>query len=287
MEQKIKTIGDRFYYMTPVSETDRPILGMVVGDEKTLMIDAGNSENHAHLFLEELAKRQVKSPDIVALTHWHWDHIFGLPTLANSISISSIETKKAMEELIPLSWSDEAIDERVRQGTEIEFCANAIKKEFVDHRNITIALPTITFEQRLEIDLGGITCILEKVGGDHAEDSVIIYIKEEKILFLGDCIYPDIFSKQINYTMKRTLKLIEDLESFDAETYIYSHGNAVSKQEFNQEVNLLKTIAKYTEHYKGDQGKIKQAYEKQENRELTEDELETISFFVNGYEMSM
>ena len=35
--------------MTPVSETDRPILGMVV-EKKTLMIDAGNSEEHAQLF---------------------------------------------------------------------------------------------------------------------------------------------------------------------------------------------------------------------------------------------
>ena len=27
-------IGNSFWYMTPVSETDRPILGMVVGQEK-------------------------------------------------------------------------------------------------------------------------------------------------------------------------------------------------------------------------------------------------------------
>ncbi|MEC2715045.1 MBL fold metallo-hydrolase, partial [Bacillus cereus] len=45
--QQIKKIGNSFWYMTPVSETDRPILGMVVGQEKTLMIDAGNSEEHA------------------------------------------------------------------------------------------------------------------------------------------------------------------------------------------------------------------------------------------------
>ncbi|MGE6299793.1 MBL fold metallo-hydrolase, partial [Pseudalkalibacillus hwajinpoensis] len=29
--QQIKQIGNRFYYQTPVSETDRPILGMVIG----------------------------------------------------------------------------------------------------------------------------------------------------------------------------------------------------------------------------------------------------------------
>lgn len=36
----IKKIGQSFWYITPVSLTDRPILGMVVGNNKTLMIDA-------------------------------------------------------------------------------------------------------------------------------------------------------------------------------------------------------------------------------------------------------
>ncbi len=36
--------------MTPVSETDRPILGMVVGQEKTLMIDAGIQRNMHNYF---------------------------------------------------------------------------------------------------------------------------------------------------------------------------------------------------------------------------------------------
>ncbi|NDI36908.1 MBL fold metallo-hydrolase [Chengkuizengella sediminis] len=283
--QKIKKIGKRFYYMTPVSETDRPILGMVVGDNKTLMIDAGNSEEHAQYFLDELSKKQVSKPNIVALTHWHWDHIFGLSSLTNAISISYKETKEEMEKLTLLSWSDEAIDERVKEGTEIEFCANAIKKEFVNHRDITITLPTMTFENKLEIDLSGVTCVLQHVGGDHAADSVVVFIKEEKVLFLGDCIYPDIFSKETNYTIKRTLALLEVLETFEAETYVYSHGTAISKKEFSQEVSLLRSLAKYTDLYKGDKNSIQDAYTKQVERALSEEELETMEFFVNGYQL--
>ncbi|NBI29219.1 MBL fold metallo-hydrolase [Chengkuizengella marina] len=283
--QKIKKLGQRFYYMTPVSETDRPILGMVVGDQKTLMIDAGNSEKHAQYFLNELSKKQVSRPNIVAITHWHWDHIFGLSSLNDAISISYKGTKEEMEKLIPLSWSDEAIDERVNEGTEIEFCANAIKKEFVNHRDITITLPTLTFKNKLEIDLGGVTCVLQHVGGDHAVDSVVVYIKEEKILFLGDCIYPDIFSKKIKYTIRRTLDLLDLLNTFKADTYVYSHGTAITKKEFDEEVSLLRSIAKYTELFNGDKENIKDAYERQMERELSEEELETIDYFVNGFQM--
>jgi len=280
--QRIEKIGERFWYQTPVSETDRPVLGMVVGNEKTLMIDAGNSEAHAKYFLSELASMHVPKPDLLALTHWHWDHIFGLSALDGIISLAYTETKAAMEKLIPLSWSNEALDERVEAGTEIEFCATAIKKEFPHERNISIALPTATFEGRMEVDLGGVTCILQHVGGGHAADSVVIYIKEEKILFLGDCIYADIFSPKTNYPIEKTRDLLNKLEAFDAETYVLSHTGVLSKEEYQQEVALFRTMVNLTEEFKGDSVKIKEAYERQLGRALNEDELETMQYFVNG-----
>ncbi|RDW16737.1 MBL fold metallo-hydrolase [Oceanobacillus chungangensis] len=279
----INKIGKHFWYITAISLTDRPILGMVVGNNKTLMIDAGNSEDHTNYFLKELLKREVPHPDMVVLTHWHWDHIFGLSALPNTVSIASNKTKKAMEELIPFSWSDDALDERVKEGIEIEFCAKAIKEEYKDHRDIKVVLPDLTFEKRVEIDLGGVTCIVQYVGGDHAADSVIVYIKEDKILFLADCIYPNMYAARENYTIKETLRLLDELESFDADTYIPSHQKPISKEEFNQEAAKLRTIAKYTDSCGGDKQKIIEEYGKYVNRELTEDEMVTITDFVNGY----
>lgn len=279
----IHKIGKSFWYITPVSLTDRPILGMVVGSKKTLMIDAGNSEEHMHYFLNELQKRGVPNPDLVVLTHWHWDHIFGLSALPDTVSIASKETEREMEKLIPFSWSDEAIDARVNEGVEIEFCAKAIKEEYTNHRNIKITLPDITIEKRAEINLGDVTCIVQQVGGDHAADSVIVYIKEEKILFLGDCIYPRMYAEKVHYTISETLRLLDVLETFDAETYIPSYQQPISKVAFDKEVAILRTIAKYTEVCKGDLPTIVKEYENYVKRELTEDELETISHFADGY----
>ncbi|MGG1684402.1 MBL fold metallo-hydrolase [Pseudalkalibacillus sp. NRS-1564] len=283
--QQIKQIGNRFYYQTPVSETDRPILGMVIGDRKSLMIDAGNSEDHARYFLKELSEKGFKEPDMVALTHWHWDHIFGLSALKDAVSLSSHQTKEEISKLIPLGWSDDELDERVKEGTEIEFCANAIKKEFVDSRDITITLPDVTFGEKMEIDLGGVTCILHPVGGDHAADSVVIYMKEEKILFLGDCFYPDIFSEKVNYTVNTTNRLLDQLESFEAEWFILSHGEAISKEDFKNEVNLLRAVASITEECNGDVTRMQKLYEHNVGRDSREEELEVIQEFANGYTM--
>lgn len=279
----IKKIGQNFWYITPISLTDRPILGMVVGSNKTLMIDAGNSKEHAKYFIKETLKHENLTPDMVVLTHWHWDHIFGLPALPDSLSIASVKTRSEMEKLLPFSWSDEAIDERVREGTEIEFCANTIKEEYQDHRDIKVVLPDVTFDRRMEIDLGGVTCVVQLVGGDHAADSVIVYVKEEKILFLGDCIYPKMYAEKVHYTMKETLRLLNELDGFDADMYIPSHQRPWTKEEFRQETNKLRMIAKYTDLCGGDKQKITIEYQNYVNRELKEDELETIAYFVNGY----
>lgn len=284
--QTLEKLTERFWYQTPVSETDRPILGAVVGNELTLMIDSGNSENHAESFLDELRKKCIKGPSLVVITHWHWDHIFGLPAL-NIPSISSAETKTKMQELLPFSWSDEDLDERVKKGIEIEFCAEAIKKEFPDHRNINIKLPTITFHQKLEIDLGGVTCVLQHVGGDHTTDSIIVYIKEEKVLFLSDCLYANMYAPKNNYTVNRTLNLLNQLESFDADFYIFSHWKAATKEEFQTETSMLRSFANLTKKFEGNQQAIEEEYKVQVKRELTEDERETLQFFVNGFSLNL
>ncbi|MGG4171007.1 MBL fold metallo-hydrolase [Bacillus safensis] len=279
----IKKIGQSFWYITPVSLTDRPILGMVAGNNKTLMIDAGNSENHANYFIQKILKYENAKPDLVVLTHWHWDHIFGLSALPDTVSIASAQTRTNMEELLPFSWSDEAIDERVREGTEIEFCAKAIKEEYKNHRDIQVVLPDVTFDRWIEIDLGGVTCVVQHVGGDHAADSVIVYVKEEKILFLGDCIYPKMYAEKVHYTVKEILRLLDELDAFDADMYIPSHQRPWRKEEFRQETDKLRMIAKFTDQCGGDKQKITKEYQHYVNRELKEDELETIAYFVNGY----
>ncbi|MHB1629382.1 MAG: MBL fold metallo-hydrolase [Bacilli bacterium] len=104
--QKLIKLSEVIVYLPPCQETDRPILGAIVGSDRTLLIDAGNSSNHARQFREELSAIDVKG-DWLAITHHHWDHVFGikevgLPTISHSM------TRQKIAEMQELSWTDNA-----------------------------------------------------------------------------------------------------------------------------------------------------------------------------------
>ncbi|HZG72597.1 MAG TPA: MBL fold metallo-hydrolase, partial [Chondromyces sp.] len=124
--------SERFFYLTPVQKTDRPILAAVVGNHQTLFIDAGNSENHAKLFQEYLTNLGIKG-DYLVLTHSHWDHVFGLGQMKMPV-IAQSKTAAKLKKMQTLSWEDAELDQRVQEGVEIPFCADAIKLELGHER---------------------------------------------------------------------------------------------------------------------------------------------------------
>ena len=274
--------SERFWYMTPVAHTDRPILGAVVGDTHTLLIDAGNSVAHTSLFLDELQKQGLRAPSMVALTHWHWDHIFGLPALEGVVSIASEATKHEMKKLIPYAWDDASLNERVAEGIEIEFCAEAIREEYGDSRDIQIVLPTLTFQESLTLDLGGVHVVLKYVGGDHSKDSIVLYLVEERVLFLGDALYANLYAPTWRMTPEATLRLLDILETFDAQFIVWSHGEMVSREAFAEDCLALRRIATISKDFPGNNERISRVYAELINREINEEEQELITFFVNG-----
>ncbi|MFC4558964.1 MBL fold metallo-hydrolase [Virgibacillus kekensis] len=280
--QTLEKFSDRLFYLPPCQKTDRPILAAVVGDNYTMLIDAGNSSNHAKLFKEQLASYHVFG-DMLALTHWHWDHVFGLcgidmPSMANFMTYDKVK------ELQELSWEDKELDKRVEAGIEIPFCADAIKLELGSDREVIIPDPTIIFEKRIKVNLGGVTCIIEHVGGDHSSDSNLLYIPQEKTLFLGDCLYANMYAEKWHYTIEKMSKLLEKIEGYDAKNFFLSHHPApLTKDEFYSFILLLKTSAELTKKHKGELEAITAEMSSHFRRELTEDDLEIIRYFVIGY----
>ncbi|MCR1130737.1 MBL fold metallo-hydrolase [Clostridium botulinum] len=88
-------LTDRIYYMDFEQKSDRPVLGLVVGDQYSLVIDGGNSKDHAEKFLSYVKELEIPEVKYLVLTHWHWDHVFGMKTM----NLINIVHKKSNEKL--------------------------------------------------------------------------------------------------------------------------------------------------------------------------------------------
>jgi glyoxylase-like metal-dependent hydrolase (beta-lactamase superfamily II) len=193
-----------------------------VGNSGALMVDAGNSPAHASLLLDALASMGQARPSFVVLTHWHWDHVFGISGSGIPI-IAQRETTKMLRHMAGLDWNDEALDKRVEEGTEISFIRDMLKAEWPDRAFLRLRPPEISFTDELELDLGGVTCMIKHVGGDHSADSSMVYVAADDVLFLGDCLYEDHHHGPARYTRRKLFPLIKLLMSYNAERYLFGH----------------------------------------------------------------
>lgn len=90
---ELKKLTDRIYYLPHEPEADRPMLVYVKGDRLSLAIDAGYSSLHVKDFYEAIEAADFRKPDFTAITHWHYDHTFGM----HAIKGVSIAHKKTNE----------------------------------------------------------------------------------------------------------------------------------------------------------------------------------------------
>lgn len=276
----LKKLTNRVYYMPHYSETDRPALGLICGDTFSLAVDSGNSPAHAADFLNLVGNIEISPMKLVVITHWHWDHIFGIKTMG-LLTISHEETKKKLEYLKTLKWDDVSLDARVETGEEIEFCRDMIKREMPVRDHLELKVPDLTFTDKIEIDLGGVTCIVEHVGGVHAHDSSIIYIPDEKVMFLGDCIYQDFYSGDWSYDWNELIILLDKIKKYNVNYYVTGHQEPKTHEEMWSFLNDLTSIGEIVDKEINLDGAITR-FKERRGTMPTEEQLEYIQNFVSG-----
>ena len=220
-----RRISEHVYWLPP-GPPDRPSLCAAVSEDSTVMLDAGASPSHARLFLDALAAEGAPPPSAAALTHSHWDHVFGAAEVGAPV-IAHVLTAGYLIELAATDWSDEALAARVAAGEVTPEHAENVKEELPSPREVRVAPAEIVFEDGLELDLGGVRVLVQHVGGDHAPDSCVMFVEPDRVLFLGDCMYESVGTGGRTLTAALAFPLLEAVRSFDAELYVEGHGEGV------------------------------------------------------------
>jgi glyoxylase-like metal-dependent hydrolase (beta-lactamase superfamily II) len=221
----LRKITEHVYWMPP-GTPDRPSICAVVGDRRTVMLDAGSSAAHARAFLADLLAKSGMRPSAVVYTHSHWDHVFGGAEVGGLV-IAHARTAELLLSMAERDWSDEGLDRRVRAGLSSPQHAANVKAELPSPRAVEVAPADVIFHDRLELQLGGATVDVRHVGGDHSADASVICVEPDGVLFLGDCLSA---SPEGVLTSESTLRLRDVILAYPAEHYIEGHHEAVSSR---------------------------------------------------------
>ena len=232
---------NRCWFLPYESETDRPCLGYVRGNRYCLQIDAGNSAAHAQRMKDELTRNALPKPDFVAITHSHWDHTYGL-CATEGVSIASTATQRHLEAMSAWTWTEEAMQKRLETREDILFCHEHILLEYPELDLIRVTTADLVFDERLTLDLGGLHAQLLRLANSHADDCVVVFIPEEKVIYLGDICYEDLHHEPPCWHRTRFTALCEALRGLDFDWAVPGHQGLMSREELMADLAASMTV---------------------------------------------
>lgn len=223
---KLEQLTPHVFYTPCDRRTDRPVLGYIQGEAISVMVDAGNSPAHVAGYLASLRGRP--RPALCVVTHWHWDHTFGLEALSCP-ALATGETNRVLKTMAAWAWTPEAMAARLASGEEIPFADACIRAEYADPSAIHVVPAGMEWTpEGSVIDCGGVTCRVLPLPSAHSEGSLVVHIPEEKVLFIGD-IYGDDYYQGHHRDIEKTRGLYRALEGLDFDTVLPGHDGPMPR----------------------------------------------------------
>ena len=148
-----------------VAEPEAVNLGLVVGSERALLVDTGSSPAQGRAVRESLAAVSDVGLGVVVVTHWHYDHAFGLAAFSDLETIAHESVRHRL-------GSPAAIAEADRLGVD----------------PAELALPNREIVVAAAVDLGGRRVEIAHLGRGHTDGDVVVVVPDADLVFAGDLI---------------------------------------------------------------------------------------------------
>lgn len=223
-------ISPHVYILPFDSQRDRPNLGYIHGKKFSVLVDAGNSSAHLNVMLEAIDEAGLPKPEVALITHWHWDHTFGMHAFRGT-TVTHAKTNEILSGLTKWEWTPEAMDERLKTGEECEFCDTHMKIEYDDIIDIKVVRADIEFDGNLTLNLGNVKVEVTPIENPHSDDGAVVFIQEDKVLFAGDADTGDFYKLDGGYDADKFYDYIETVDKIPYGTYIHGHLAPMTRTE--------------------------------------------------------
>lgn len=141
----LRKIGPHTWVYPFDSVKDRPNLGYIRGENMALAVDAGHSSSHVKDFYSALEDEVLPLPDLTVITHWHWDHTFGMHAV-KGLTLANERTNRYLAE-----WKD-----KIEKNGPEEFLAlhESIRREYRENPEVIVKQADMVFSGEITLDLG-------------------------------------------------------------------------------------------------------------------------------------
>lgn len=231
--------------------------GFVDLGDQTIVFDTFNTQQAAE-DLKAIAEKMTNRPvTFVINSHWHGDHIRGNQVFKECHLISSQLTYEKMKEIHPSRISHQKDDiqglknyiaslkEQFRQTNETEL-ANQINFLYEIERSLPtleLVLPQLIFKDEMIFHGKKRSAKLLTLGGGHSFCDSILYLPEDKVIFMGDLLFvechPTFFDESNPEKWKHLLK---QLAGMDVEIVIPGHGSIGTKEDIYKVIDYINEI---------------------------------------------
>jgi glyoxylase-like metal-dependent hydrolase (beta-lactamase superfamily II) len=194
-----------------------PNVGIVVGAERTLMVDTGMGPSNGDRALEHARRLAAGTSLTLTITHFHPEHGFGAQSFA---------------EVAHIVYNRAQLDELHRKGDAyialFRSFGPAVEEALL---GVVLVDPNETYERELTLDLGGLEVQLIEAGGGHTIGDQVVWLPERRILFTGDLvenrfcpIFPYFPPEDADVSGVRWIEVLEQLQALAPETVVPGHG---------------------------------------------------------------
>ena len=221
-EKGLHELGDGLHaYLQPDGGWGWSNAGLITSGDTSLLVDTLYDLRLTQEMLEAMAPITVGAPiDAAMNTHGNPDHCFGNELLPSATTIYA--SQAAAEEIRELSPELLVALKTAELPDEL--------RAFVDHAfgpfefaDVTVRPPDSTFEDRLDLDVGGRTVSLIDLGPAHTGGDTIVHVPDAATVFTGDLLFID-GTPMVWANLSNWIVACDRILDLDARVLVPGHG---------------------------------------------------------------
>ena len=194
---------------SPDNLGDNANIGFIVGEKCVLAVDTGGSLPVGRALRQAIRRITPLPVCYVVLTHVHPDHFFGAAALLDD------HPQFIAHENYPAQLAARA-----------RSYVNSLQRDLGEAAaGSQIVRPTLLVRQRLELDLGGRTIVVQAWPPAHTDDDLTVFDTSTRTLWLSDLLFVG-HTPVIDGTITGFLAVMKDLRAIAAHHYVPGHGRS-------------------------------------------------------------